>query len=630
MQGNSFEDEIQRSLGGLKVHPSTDVWDHLEKELRGRKKRRFILFFSTLAGILLLGSAGYFYFTGQSTDAVASTNSLIKNESHLNGTNNLQTNGKDTDSNPSATSAGTGQATDINTGIEAPAQQVSPDKVDVSNDQTAAIPGNSRATKDISKAGGTAATTEKPGVTQVDADANTQMASSGKQPRINTASGKTQEPSPANGIAKSDDTPGKPVKASMPAEIANTDNTSGKPVKTSIPTENVKTGNTSGKTSKLSPTNDITTGENTGVNPARPNPARDIAKTDKASGLKQNAAATKDPANNNTTDKTSSTTSRDAATGSNAVQQDPVNHTATDSTNLATSVNISPVNGEVTKDSLKTIADSRVPAGAMVAGKDSTVTKAVVRLKPSSTPRWQWVGGISAGVGDLRKGKTTKAASSYGVADSPIFLGPSNAPGIPTNAAAILPPSESEAGFAFQVSGGIQYSLSRRSSVYAGLAYGYNSNRIRVGEYRNVALQQNFSPAYTTNARAYTGYPTKSFTDQYHLISLPVKYQFIINPASAFKVQWNAAVTPGYLIASDALVYSPALGGSYSRDKSVYNRFRLNVGTGFDILMGRGSRMRWSVGPEVSVSLRKLSTNPHDNQQYLYYGGLSGRIYFNR
>ena len=79
---NEFEKQVQEKMGELNLVPSTPVWERIEKEIKEKKqKRRFLLWFPLLAGILIL--AGYFSLrvmnSGPSSQPVsATTNSNSK------------------------------------------------------------------------------------------------------------------------------------------------------------------------------------------------------------------------------------------------------------------------------------------------------------------------------------------------------------------------------------------------------------------------------------------------------------------------------------------------------------------------------------------------------------------------
>ncbi|RYY55052.1 MAG: hypothetical protein EOO09_11985 [Chitinophagaceae bacterium] len=530
MQENRFEQDVQQSLDGLKVRPAAAVWENLERELREKRKRRFFFLFSSLAaGILLLGTAGYFYFSGNDK---TSTQEQLTNLSA-----------------PTTPAPG-------NTTNSDPASET-------------------RTGKQINPGSPTPAATDTEPILPADASPKTDEQQNDGTPGINKTTKASEEK--VTEVPVSTVTDGNGISSGQPDSPAVKDHRKG-------------TGTTKDKaTAVQQPAPAIATNRN-----AKTKPGKIIINDADAKPATTGPAvtpATTDPA---------------------------VTPATTDSTALAAMT--------------PSKKDSIIPVSS--AGTNLPDSTAVVALKKKTTePAIRWFGNLSAGstfLASVKEAKADPLMQADVTGSSPVFNSPAISPGLPSNAAAVLPPSESSAGFAFQVSAGVQLKLSTRSSVTAAIGYTYNSSRIRVGEYRNVALQNSFAQAYNISARAYTGYPVKSFTDQYHFISLPLRYQFLINPMSKFRLQWNAGVTPAYMIASDALVYSPAYGGSYVRDNNSFNRFRISAGTGVDLLFGKNGKTRWSLGPEVSVALRRLSVSPYDNQQRFIYTGLSGRLFFGK
>jgi len=60
MPESEFDKQVQKEMEGLRIRPSAFVWENVEKELRRKKRRRFIVAFWMIAGIALLGSTTYF------------------------------------------------------------------------------------------------------------------------------------------------------------------------------------------------------------------------------------------------------------------------------------------------------------------------------------------------------------------------------------------------------------------------------------------------------------------------------------------------------------------------------------------------------------------------------------------
>jgi len=59
MPESEFDKQVQQDLEGLRLRPSAVVWENVEKELRRKKRRRYIVFFWLLTGLGLLGYTGY-------------------------------------------------------------------------------------------------------------------------------------------------------------------------------------------------------------------------------------------------------------------------------------------------------------------------------------------------------------------------------------------------------------------------------------------------------------------------------------------------------------------------------------------------------------------------------------------
>ena len=71
MRENEFERNVQEQMEELRIRPSDETWERVEKELREKKKRRAVVLFFIMAGLLLLGYSGYTFLTKSSNQPVA-------------------------------------------------------------------------------------------------------------------------------------------------------------------------------------------------------------------------------------------------------------------------------------------------------------------------------------------------------------------------------------------------------------------------------------------------------------------------------------------------------------------------------------------------------------------------------
>ena len=71
MRENEFERKVHEQLEELRIRPSDETWERVQKELREKKKRRVAVLFFLMAGLLLLGYSGYTFLYKSSTQPVA-------------------------------------------------------------------------------------------------------------------------------------------------------------------------------------------------------------------------------------------------------------------------------------------------------------------------------------------------------------------------------------------------------------------------------------------------------------------------------------------------------------------------------------------------------------------------------
>jgi hypothetical protein len=71
MRENEFERKVHEQLEELRIRPSDETWERVQKELREKKKRRAAVLFFLMAGLLLLGYSGYTFLYKSSIQPVA-------------------------------------------------------------------------------------------------------------------------------------------------------------------------------------------------------------------------------------------------------------------------------------------------------------------------------------------------------------------------------------------------------------------------------------------------------------------------------------------------------------------------------------------------------------------------------
>lgn len=269
--------------------------------------------------------------------------------------------------------------------------------------------------------------------------------------------------------------------------------------------------------------------------------------------------------------------------------------------------------------------------------KDSTAKEEVAANKevPAATPKKKQAPKINWGI-EFSYGVSANREDAFlggqkSMADR-VYSSPQSNVGNPiVSTTTFYSPSSIKSGAAFRAGLVGEMKISRKSSVSSGLRYAYFSNSIKVGSYKDTAVSFTNSFSQDVNVRAiYRGVQQKEYTNRFHFIQLPLQYQWQLNKGTKIPILWNAGATVGYLISTNGLVYDTAANGIYYHDKKAFNKLNWNLNTGFSFRFGNKGKLQWSLGPEFSVGMNKLTKNDYTKKQYLLYGGMTGRIIFTK
>lgn len=89
MPENEFEKQVQERMAELRLRPDASVWENIEAELRGKKRRRVLVYICLLAGLLLLGYSGYFLTSSHGNKPVVHQKSTGPSETSSPGSSTL-------------------------------------------------------------------------------------------------------------------------------------------------------------------------------------------------------------------------------------------------------------------------------------------------------------------------------------------------------------------------------------------------------------------------------------------------------------------------------------------------------------------------------------------------------------
>ncbi len=280
------------------------------------------------------------------------------------------------------------------------------------------------------------------------------------------------------------------------------------------------------------------------------------------------------------------------------------------------------------KNKMSTILDDTVQNTGDSISKDYVKINEEIpaaKIKVKQVAKINWALELSAGMSAYRD-KVFSINDGQKSMDR-LFSSPGNSGGAQ---AIFYTPSSIKPGFAFRAGITAEMNVSKRSSISSGVRYAYNSNKIRVGTYsysQNAVSSSSFSFASSVN-NFYRGAQQKEYTNQFHFIQVPFQYQLQLNRGVKVPIIWKAGITPAYLFATNGLVYDTVANGIYFQTNKAFNKVQLDLHTGFSFVFGHKSKIKWSVGPEVSLGLNKLTKTEYTKRQYLLYSGIAGKIIF--
>jgi hypothetical protein len=278
-------------------------------------------------------------------------------------------------------------------------------------------------------------------------------------------------------------------------------------------------------------------------------------------------------------------------------------------------------NTETGTDKKKTLDST---AGKTTAGltqnsakKDPIPNGATLKKDEEKTASSGWEPGYTVGAGQSNLNQNLFNSVKTLAPSTNAFASPTPGLNVNTNSSS----SEISPGFSFDAGVFVNRKLSNRFSFSAGLDYHYYSTTIRTGIKINTTLvttnsinQRIVADSYYENNRSQT------FTNQYHLIELPVSVNFQLNKNKRKPFIWELGLAPAYIFSSNALYYDPNTNVYFSNYLKPKN-LQLNGVTAlmFGLPLSGG---QIQIGPQVQYGFTGFVNTKDGNPGHLFYAGL--------
>jgi hypothetical protein len=248
--------------------------------------------------------------------------------------------------------------------------------------------------------------------------------------------------------------------------------------------------------------------------------------------------------------------------------------------------------------------------------KDLVISSATAKNKEKKKKQSSWKWGFTGGVGssnlnqNLFNSVKTLAAVTLSTNQTTV-----------NNAGNSNSSSEINPGFSFQDGAFVSRNISKHISFSAGINYHYYSTTMRTGMKLNTTLvtTNSFNQIITANSY-YENTQTRTFTNQYHMIEIPLSVNFQLNKSKRMPFIWELGLTPGYIISSNALYYDPNTNVYFSNYLQP-NKMQLNGVTA--LMFGFPMRKNeWQIGPQLQYGFTGFVNTKDGNPGHLFYAGL--------
>jgi hypothetical protein len=249
--------------------------------------------------------------------------------------------------------------------------------------------------------------------------------------------------------------------------------------------------------------------------------------------------------------------------------------------------------------------------------KDSVTSAPVAKNKEQKTKPSHWKIGytVSGGVSNLNQNlfnsvKTLSAVNYAAGPQTPVNAAPAN------YSSSLINP-----GFSFAAGVFITKNISDRISISGGINYHYYSTTIKTGIKINTTLfTSNSLNRFIASNSYYENSRSRTYSNQYHLIEIPLSANFQINKSKRMPFIWELGITPGYIVGSKALYYDPNTNVYFSNYEQP-NKMQLNGTTAlmFGLPFHKG---QLQLGPQVQYGFTGFINSNDGNPGHLFYAGL--------
>lgn len=271
---------------------------------------------------------------------------------------------------------------------------------------------------------------------------------------------------------------------------------------------------------------------------------------------------------------------------------------------ITSDINNNNVNKDAVNTTTKTDSSDKKISLTSLQKADSTKTSDVKSLPKKTEPKKnQWL--LTASVGTLNiKSSFFKQTNANTQA---FAVAPGGGAGAPGTAAPVTPITDPTQGFSLSLGAMYEMKLDKRWIFDAGLQYRYLQNKQSVG-------QDSITNINSMLINFYAGGSNSTAKNYAHIIELPVRIQFSLNPSSKNQLRLFAGAALGVVLSEKWLITNKDISRYYydaTAKRSV--AFSVNAGLLFD------HNNKWQIALLADKSLTSIHANTSDFSAWQQY-----------
>jgi hypothetical protein len=274
-----------------------------------------------------------------------------------------------------------------------------------------------------------------------------------------------------------------------------------------------------------------------------------------------------------------------------------------------------------TQDATKNISFAKNDSIELMKNDQFTNSRKVVKATFASHKNPNWKFGITVSYGRSKLIEDTKQFNGV-----PAYLN-SNTGSTPNINARVINPHPFSSSNAYSFGVIIQKKIFKEGYITSGLKFTHFATNAKVNSKIDSSLiiqtSNDINSFYSINGYYQSG-SFRTYTSNYNFIELPVSFQQYFFQSKQISISYNAGVSIGRLLSSNAIFYNPNNNIYFSKDNFL-RKTQFQFLAGMNVEINSSKNNSFFIGPQFSYTLSNLAKNKNNGSfHFINYGLQAG------